>query len=1336
VVANAYDATGTRVATTLPNGTQPHPENVNLLNAFNYVGNGGAELVDPYSPSTGARWWTPLNSTCVRDTTVSHSGSASFKVQATAHWTQSLRPVPPGAQCLLMAWVRGDGSGGTTQEVATLGVQTYQANGSLANAAMPTVQLGSSTAWAQYPTTPFSVPGDSQFARAAVANVTLTASNASGSPHAWFDDVALFCLSTSLRSDREGRSRGWLNMDGTSVIHVRDRFGRLSVVYDAKAQPTRLQWDALNRVVGVTDPLGNQTSFGWDANSNLMSVTDANTNVTGYAYDPLDRLTTITYPDTTTESFGYDLASNLTSYTNNRSQSRTLAYDNANRLTTVTYNTDSTTVQYTYDNVSNVLTRTERNGDVSRFSYDPLYRLVGVERDPAAGNPTQPWSQANTFDPVGNRIEFDCTAGGGQEDQAHYDQNVYGGPSPFWTAPNGYDALNRLTSYEDRLGNRTAMTYDLEGRLLRMSYPNGSPNPVTNAVYDIMGRLMSLDTGEGGTDLLPLQYGYDNNSNRRAQATGTDTFYYTVDAANRLVEESTNRWVDRTQDKLQQGAVSLLESNGGNVTLLQFPDTFSGTLIDFDRWRTVYGNMDILGYEVRQNNGLQMAWPRGATALSVNWSGGDVPYPYDPIATGYGAVWVGLENRMPLSGDFDVQVTFGDYNGGISHLIVADQPLESYTTGNYAESILTDSNSNSGFKYLGNVGLAGTVVATGNTTTTDRTGMLRVVRSGSTVTTYFWQTSSSTWVSLATYASFITTPVYVSLYSWAYLWLTNVAFTNFQLNSPSTSYATSGTYTSTLIDAGRSVTWDSIQWNAATPTGTAVQFQVAVSNSSSGPWTFVGPDGTSATYFTTPGTALHSGTTGQYACYQATLTGTGSNTPTLSRVDLLFGGTNASSEVFYTYDGAGNIVSKVTETPDAGGTVVTETRTFNNLNQLTQNVVNTVTTSPPSNTTVTWTYTWDASGNMHTKSDGTNLTTYTWDEDNRLTQVSLPGGATISYTYDQLGRMLTRTDSNGTTTFVWSSKDCVQETDYQGIVTRYYMPDGQLRSFDRQGTMYQVHGDALGYVRKVTDPTGTVVATYDFDAWGNQLASTSDSIPNGGLQYRFVGCLGVRWDSAIGLYYIRQRWYAPDLGRFISRDLLRSANAYSYVSNSPTNLVDVSGSSALQPGQQQTEFNQNLSFMKYLLNSPAAKKKCACDTSGDLGKVVQDLEHLNDSDHILVNDALLASLPSRTGPPSGWTCRSGSGQVYTFLKSSLFQNPAALLVSMYHEGYHGASGKGGEGDAYKSEMAFEKCIMDLYPGMKSTYKNFYDNAKNNMMMDALTSGAAQGPMDPCPPGYQ
>jgi RHS repeat-associated protein len=59
--------------------------------------------------------------------------------------------------------------------------------------------------------------------------------------------------------------------------------------------------------------------------------------------------------------------------------------------------------------------------------------------------------------------------------------------------------------------------------------------------------------------------------------------------------------------------------------------------------------------------------------------------------------------------------------------------------------------------------------------------------------------------------------------------------------------------------------------------------------------------------------------------------------------------------------------------------------------------------------------------------------------------------------------------------------------------------------------------------------------------------------------YRYLGAYGVRWEPATGLYYIRQRWYDPQLARFISRDLLGGVNRYYYGFNSPTNWIDING---------------------------------------------------------------------------------------------------------------------------------------------------------------------------------
>jgi hypothetical protein len=108
-----------------------------------------------------------------------------------------------------------------------------------------------------------------------------------------------------------------------------------------------------------------------------------------------------------------------------------------------------------------------------------------------------------------------------------------------------------------------------------------------------------------------------------------------------------------------------------------------------------------------------------------------------------------------------------------------------------------------------------------------------------------------------------------------------------------TSFKTSGNFVSSIKDSGAVVgatpTWSTLSWNnPALPSGTSIQFQAAASNSSSGPFNFVGPDGTSGTFFTN-GASLAQFNGLRYLKYKALLNTTNSTvTPTLTDVTICF----------------------------------------------------------------------------------------------------------------------------------------------------------------------------------------------------------------------------------------------------------------------------------------------------------------------------------------------------------------------------------------------------------------------------------------------------------------
>jgi hypothetical protein len=111
--------------------------------------------------------------------------------------------------------------------------------------------------------------------------------------------------------------------------------------------------------------------------------------------------------------------------------------------------------------------------------------------------------------------------------------------------------------------------------------------------------------------------------------------------------------------------------------------------------------------------------------------------------------------------------------------------------------------------------------------------------------------------------------------------------------TPLLTYVASGNLFSGVKDANPVVglvpRWLTLSWTATNPTNTTVQFQAAASNSINGPFNFVGPDGTAATFFTANGASLSQFNGFRYLKYEALLSTTDNIiTPTLNDVTVCF----------------------------------------------------------------------------------------------------------------------------------------------------------------------------------------------------------------------------------------------------------------------------------------------------------------------------------------------------------------------------------------------------------------------------------------------------------------
>ena len=340
-----------------------------------------------------------------------------------------------------------------------------------------------------------------------------------------------------------------------------------------------------------------------------------------------------------------------------------------------------------------------------------------------------------------------------------------------------------------------------------------------------------------------------------------------------------------------------------------------------------------------------------------------------------------------------------------------------------------------------------------------------------------------------------------------------------------------------------------------------------------------------------------SGATRRVTTYTYQDVGTDKTTTLLKSVN-----NSGFGELGYEYDAVGNI-TQITK----NGTVQ-ETYTYDALNQLKTVTHNGITTeynyqngnitSVTQNGTVIKTYgytnsswsdlltsfngqtiTYDEIGNPLQYRDGLS---FTWAKGRQLQSVT-KDGLTASYTYDENGLRLSKT-VNGVTTNIFRTN---------GQMVGMNSSDGKDMTFmlDGNGNVYGVHYDhyssnqpksetyyfaynAQGDVIGIYEFSGRLMATYDYDEWGNCTVNMLAADNNGHAvdspdhiayanPFRYRGYF---YDAETGFYYLNSRYYDPGTGRFVNADGIYdtdtgmlSHNMFAYCNNNPINMIDSEG---------------------------------------------------------------------------------------------------------------------------------------------------------------------------------
>lgn len=974
--------------------------------------------------------------------------------------------------------------------------------------------------------------------------------------------------------DEAGRLYKQVDNDGVETLFAHDIDGRQSVITDRRGNSTTFYYDDRGNVLSQFDAYNNETAFEYWPNDEVkyerkydqsglvsemyyevdqtnrdITLINDNGNITRYDYQynaDGSKVETITDPELKVYVNHYDPAGNIYRIifpAINGENKEAGSQINAKGRVDWTLNSEGEKTSFTYyssgqndglkktetDADNNVMTFTyDENGNIaseskqvtlagtlttltSHYVYDQQKRLIKT-------TDVDGLSTETAYDLAGN-VDYMVDKRGRKTD---YTYNLYGKLTetlfPDGTSEsNTYDLENNLSTATDRQKRTTTYEYDKLNRLTTTRFADGSSTEMeydalgnverqwdekgnqTTMQYDGSGRLEYSQDAKGNKH----SYHYDSNNNLKSETdknAHTTTYSYNALGQRISTELADNKQLNQTFDTLGRKLTS--EDQAGKITQYTYDklgrlETVIQSLAGGDLvTRYAY---DEAGNKLSQEDALGRVTSWTYTAL------GQVETRTLPEGMSESFTYDDLGN-MKTHTDFNNKVTTYNYHASNDRLLRVDYEDGTFEAYDYydagqVKSITTPTGIVS-YQYDLRDRLVQEVKANGDSLVYDydavgnRTEVTTIVNGESETTTYSYNSLNQ--------LDKVTAPD-----------STETTYSYDNAGNQKTVTAANGFVTTYHYDAINRLD----DMNIVDSTGVEVESYDYV----------LGDNGRRDQVIEGNGRVVDYGYDDLYRLTSETVTDS----------------VNGDYTATYTYDDVGNRKTSIIDG-------VSTAYSYDDNDRLLQEGGSI--------------YTYDDNGNTLTESIDSDLTTYTYDAQNKLIAVDKTVSGTTtnsSYTYNADGIRTAQTvDGVETKYIVDSNRDYAQvlvELDATDTVQVQYTYGADLISQDRAGSVNYYHYDGLGSTRVLSDNTGAVTDTYNYEAFGETLNSTGSSENN----YLFTG---EQYDAGLDQYYLRARYYDQGIGRFTQQDTWMGHNSdpitlhkYLYANADPVLYVDPTG---------------------------------------------------------------------------------------------------------------------------------------------------------------------------------